>query len=196
MSGPIVLIFSTLDDGKLSLTVIVQAIVLMALLAANTNRGLITYSDKVPRGNDVSQYPSKDNLFSKIVSGQLPIPPAAKFLGAQIERAEHGSIDFSFRADPSFLNAVGHVQGGMLSAMLDEALGVAALLVLDAGQYVVTLETNVQFIKAAVAGELKARGRLVSRTSRIAFTDAELTQDGKLVARGTATIMIKTLPQS
>src|SRR5262249_19567798 len=164
----------------------------MDLLTANRSI-FVNSTTKVAARGDVRQNSPKDNLFSKIASGQAPLPPAAKLLGLQVEHVEHDAIELSFHADSSFLNPADRVQGVSLSAMLDETLSIAALVDLNAGQRVVTLEMNVQFIKAAVSGELRARGRVVSRSNRIAFTEAELIQNGKLVARGTATIAIREI---
>lgn len=80
----------------------------------------------------------------------------------------------------------------MLAAMLDEAMGIATLTTLDQGEYAVTLEMNVQFIGAATEGELQAQGRLIHRTGKIVFMDADLFQNEKLVARATSTSVIKS----
>ncbi|MFT4193021.1 PaaI family thioesterase [Ottowia sp.] len=134
----------------------------------------------------------ESSLFSSILRGELPLPPAAALLGLQIEHATRGSVALSCQAGAAFLNPAGHVQGGMLSAMLDEALSIAALSALGQGEYVVTLEMKVQFIGAATPGALHAQGRLVHRGGRIAFVEGELRQDGQLVARATATVLVRS----
>ena len=133
----------------------------------------------------------ENNLFSSILKGELPLPPAAKLLGLQVEGAASGTVDLSFRADASFLNPAGRIQGGMLSAMLDEALSIAALSTLAPDEYVLTLEMKVQFIGAAVPGVLHAQGRLAHRGARVCFVEGHLQQDGKPVATASATVLIQ-----
>ncbi|MGF1461941.1 MAG: hypothetical protein ACFB2Z_02015, partial [Maricaulaceae bacterium] len=54
-------------------------------------------------------------------------PPPASFmlLGGRFEAfdAEAGVLETSFVADPRFLNAGGVVQGGFLTAMVDDTMG-------------------------------------------------------------------------
>lgn len=133
----------------------------------------------------------ESNLFSLISTGKVAMPPSAVLLGLQVDQATHGEVSLSLSAASSFLNPAGHVQGGMLSAMLDEATGIAALTTLDSGEFVVTLEMKVQFISPGVQGGFQAQGRLIQRTGKIAFVDADLWQKDKLVARATSTLMIQ-----
>ncbi|WP_269432148.1 PaaI family thioesterase [Cupriavidus basilensis] len=127
-----------------------------------------------------------------IVSGKIPPPPAARLLGLEVVSATRGTVELTFFADRSFLNPAGAVQGGMLSAMLDEALSIAALTALDQGEHVLTLEMKVQFIAAARDGQLRAQGRLISQGGRVGFVEADLTQEGKLIARSTATLLVRS----
>ncbi|MFT4103073.1 MAG: PaaI family thioesterase [Burkholderiaceae bacterium] len=132
-----------------------------------------------------------NSLFSMVSRGELPMPAAAALLGLKVEHAERGSVDLSFRADESFLNAAGSIQGGMLSAMLDEALSLSMLTTLDRGEYLVTLEMKVQFISAAQTGALRARGWLIHRGRRIGFVEGDLRQGERLVAKASATVSIQ-----
>jgi len=51
---------------------------------------------------------------------------------------------------------------------------------------------KVQFLRAALEGGLKAQGRVMHRTGRIAFAEADLSQKGELIARATATLVVKS----
>jgi len=139
----------------------------------------------------MTENPEVNSLFSRIASGNIPLPPSSVLLGLKIERAAQGEVNLSMRAASSFLNPAGHVQGGMLAAMLDEATAIATLTTLAQGEFVVTLEMKVQFLNPALEGGLEAKGRVIHRTRRIAFAEAEISQQGKLSARATATLMIK-----
>ena len=69
----------------------------------------------------------KNSFFWKIVDGKVPVPPCAKTLGLEFVEidGERGTIETRFEAVNSFLNPVGHVQGGFLAAMLDDTMGTA-----------------------------------------------------------------------
>ena len=56
---------------------------------------------------------------------KLPAPPSAKLLGWRLISLDTaaGEIELSFEGKPEFLNPMGIVQGGFLSAMLDNTMG-------------------------------------------------------------------------
>jgi uncharacterized protein (TIGR00369 family) len=133
------------------------------------------------------------------VSGDDPLaatPPAARLLGRRVLTADRqrGAVELEFQATQEFVNRHGHVQGGMLAAMLDSAVGCAAVAAL-AGQSVVTLTMNVTYLRPAAAGPMRASGRVVHRGKSIAFADAELRDhSGEVVATATATLRIVRSP--
>jgi uncharacterized protein (TIGR00369 family) len=135
----------------------------------------------------------KQNLFWQIQRGELPIPPAGKTLGMVIHEVdpEQGTIHVEFEGKPEFVNPVGMIQGGFLAAMLDDTLGPALVATLNAGEFAPTLELKVQFIAPARVGKISGIGKVVARGGKIAFLEGELHQDGKLVAKATATAMIR-----
>ncbi|GMG92324.1 PaaI family thioesterase [Cupriavidus metallidurans] len=135
---------------------------------------------------------SEKSLFAMIANGRLPIPPAARLLGLEVVGATRGTVSLSFNADKAFLNPAGKVQGGMLSAMLDEAMSIATLTSLDQGEHALTMEMKVQFIAAAREGAIRAEGRLIALGDRVAFVEADLLQEGKLIAKGNTTLLVRT----
>ena len=60
-------------------------------------------------------------------------PPTPSCSAARPLHAEPGHVRFEFRATEQFLNPAGVVQGGFLTAMLDETMGPAALSELGPG---------------------------------------------------------------
>lgn len=130
------------------------------------------------------------------MSGDDPLvvrTPVARLLGRRVLEADRtaGVVELAFRATKQFINRHGYVQGGMLAAMLDSAVGCAAVAALP-GQSVVTLTMNVSFLRAAEAGPMRARGRVVHRGKSIAFAEAELRDHtGEVVATATGTLRIR-----
>lgn len=138
---------------------------------------------------------NRNSIFWKIFHGELPIPKAAQTLGMEIQSVDsnQGTINVSFQAKEEFTNPAGNVQGGFISAMLDETVSPALLAMLEPDQFAVTLELKTQFIAPASTGKIEGVGKVVSRSNRICFLEGELLQEGKCIARATATSMIQKL---
>ena len=119
----------------------------------------------------------------------LPRPPGAETLGWEIvdARPADGWIRTRFEARQEFLNPAGFVQGGFVTAMLDDTMGPAVLLATEGRSYTVTTSLNVNFIAPARAGAFTGEGQVVSLGKTIAFIEAKLRDaDGTLVATATS----------
>jgi uncharacterized protein (TIGR00369 family) len=131
--------------------------------------------------------------FWDALAGRAPMPPAAVTVGWELIEVnpEHGTIEVAFVATEAFTNPMGNVQGGFLTAMLDDTLGPALVATLDADQFAVTLELKVSFLRPTRPGRLIGRGRVVHRGGTIAFLEGSLADaEGAVVATATATARI------
>jgi uncharacterized protein (TIGR00369 family) len=84
------------------------------------------------------------------------------------------------------------VQGGLVTALLDAAMGGACWTVLDNDQAFLTADLRVEFLRMARPGELRATGTVVRRTRRAVFCAADLySDDGAVLAtsRGTQIVL-------
>lgn len=66
------------------------------------------------------------------------------------------------------------VQGGMVTALLDAAMGSACWRVLDDDQAFLTADLRVEFLRSCPPGLLRAVGEVVRRTRRVVFCSAQL----------------------
>jgi uncharacterized protein (TIGR00369 family) len=66
------------------------------------------------------------------------------------------------------------VQGGLVTALLDAAMGGSCWTVLDRDQAFLTADLRVEFLRSAQPGTLSAHGWVVRRTRRVVFCAAEL----------------------
>ena len=124
------------------------------------------------------------------VFDRFDLPAASALLGWTLRAIDPlaGTIEIGFTADERFGNPQGYVQGGVIAAMLDDTHGPALFAHVDGKVFPVTIDCNISFIKAARFGGFVGKGRLVSMGKTIAFTEAELFDEGgALVARGTFT---------
>jgi uncharacterized protein (TIGR00369 family) len=134
-----------------------------------------------------------DSLFWKIVDGRAPQAPAARTLGLEIVNvdAENRTIETTFQAKEDFINPGGMVQGGFLTAMLDDTMGLMLMATLSAGEFGPTVALNVQFHRPAAVGPLRCFGRITMRGKAVCQLAAELLQNDTVVATATATAVIR-----
>jgi molybdopterin converting factor subunit 1 len=133
--------------------------------------------------------------FMELVGRHAPTPPRyVELLGMRPLHTEPGRMRWEFRASEEMLNPAGLVQGGFVTAMLDEAMGCAAIAQLGPGHTIPTLELNVSFLKPARPGRLVADGRVVQMGKSVAFLAGELRDDeDNLIATATATARVVNL---
>ncbi len=96
---------------------------------------------------------------------------------------------------PQHCNGGGIVHGGFLSALLDTTTGWAVHAQVEAGAAAPHVQLSVQYVRAALPGTtLVCRGTASAVGRRIASTEAEITQDGRTIARAVASHAILAAP--
>jgi uncharacterized protein (TIGR00369 family) len=79
------------------------------------------------------------------------------------------SVEYAF---PSPSGPIMH--GGMVTTILDTAMGGACWTVLKHGETFLTVDLRVEFLRAARPGLLRAEGAVIHRGRRVAFCSADL----------------------
>jgi uncharacterized protein (TIGR00369 family) len=128
-----------------------------------------------------------------MTAGDAPFWESGKTLGWVLEAidAEAQTIRVRFDARPEFTNPMGLVQGGFLTAMLDDTMGPLAALALGGGAFAQTLELKSSFLRPARPGPLHGEGRVVHRGRDIMFLEARLlAPDGAVIATASATARV------
>jgi uncharacterized protein (TIGR00369 family) len=127
---------------------------------------------------------------------RIQVPPNCELtLGMTcVDKAEPGRTVWRMLADERFANPAGIVQGGFLGAMADSAMGSATVtFAAAAGRRVFAsnVEMKTSFLAAARVGSvLECTASVVSGGSRVAFAEAEVTDDtGRVVARASSTYL-------
>lgn len=117
-------------------------------------------------------------------------PPSADLLGLEVLEIdqENSRVTVQFEARPDFCNPIGTVQGGFLTAMLDDAMAIAGVIRSGFTRHVPTLEIKVSFLRPALPGKMRAVGEVLKFGKSIAFFEGSLyDSEGRLVARSSAT---------
>lgn len=135
---------------------------------------------------------TQEGYFERLQRGVVSPPPIASTLGGKIVAVdvETGTLESDYLATDAFLNPAGTVQGGMLSAMLDDVTAFLVTATLGEGEFCATLNLNVSFLRAAQAGPLLGRARLERRGKDVCNVTGELLQADRVVATATATCLI------
>jgi uncharacterized protein (TIGR00369 family) len=128
-----------------------------------------------------------------IAGGRLPPPPMASLLGIRVTGVGEGEVLMTCAADEAFYNPLGVVHGGLLCTLLDTAMGLALHTLLPPGAGFSTIEIKVNFLKPVRDddGDLRARGRVTKRGSRVTFAEAEVRDpSGSIVGNATSSLLV------
>lgn len=118
----------------------------------------------------------------------LTPPPSSKLLGWHLidARPHDGWIRIGFDGRKDFCNPAGFVQGGILSAMLDDTMGPAVFAMTDGRLYTATITMTVNFLAPARPGRIFGEANVTQLGKTIAFVEGRLmAEDGAVLATAT-----------
>lgn len=125
--------------------------------------------------------------------GEIPEAPAVTALDISIHEIEKGKANFEFTPQDFHYNAVGTVHGGVISTILDTAMGCTLLSTLSEEFTFTTLELKINFLKAVTkqTGKMIAVGKIIHAGRTTAMIEASLIDiNGKVYSHGTSTCLI------
>ena len=106
-----------------------------------------------------------------------------------------GWAEFTFDPSPDFANPAGVIQGGFLSAMLDDAMSIATAISRGFSIIVPTLQLSVTFLKPAPLTRLIGRGEVLRVGTNTAQMQGSLRlPDGTVLAVATSSAVIRPYP--
>lgn len=122
--------------------------------------------------------------------------PFSAHIGAEMEELREGYARLSLILEPRHTNPNGVMHGGVITTMMDSALGAAlsALRGEEAGRNPhATVEMNASFLSGARPGDrIVVEGRVLRLGKSIAFGEAEARRGGdELIAKGRLTFAIR-----
>lgn len=122
--------------------------------------------------------------------GDLPSPP---LIGIGIGDVEVDRVTFTMTPAEYHYNPIGSVHGGIISTLMDSAMGCAVQTSLPAGTAYTTLELKVNFLKALTrdTGEVFCEGKVIYMGGRVATAEARLVDAaGTLFGHATTTCLV------
>ena len=124
----------------------------------------------------------------------MPDPHVWRTLGYRNAGWEPGRITIEWDASEEYCFLFGEsyvVHGGMVSTLLDTAMGGACWTLMSEAEDFLTADLRTEFHRSARPGTLRAEGHVVQRNRRVVFCAAELYQDGELVASARCTQIVR-----
>jgi uncharacterized protein (TIGR00369 family) len=112
---------------------------------------------------------------------QIPAPPSSKLLGWHLldARPEDGWIRIGFDGKREFCNPAGFVQGGILSAMLDDTMGPAVFVMTEGRLCTATITMTVNFLAPARPGPITGEATVTQLGKTVAFVEGRLFAGGR-----------------
>jgi uncharacterized protein (TIGR00369 family) len=135
--------------------------------------------------------------FWDIIEGRSPLSPVTRLLGWRLLAldADRGTIRVEYTAASEFINPIGTVQGGIITAMLDDAMGPVATAFLGGHHMAPTIEMKTNFLRPAMVGSLFVDACVVHRANNIIFLSGTMKdKDNRLIATASATARIFDWP--
>ncbi len=116
-------------------------------------------------------------------------------MGIDVVSTEPGKAVLKMQVRPDMKNGVGWLQGGMLAAIADEAMALALYPLLSETQGIATISESTSFIRGIQEGGIIAKGRVIRKGRRVAFTEGEVytgTDERILLSRTSAAFAVTT----
>ena len=147
--------------------------------------------DPVAAAHDLAQLDGLTALRA-IIAGELPPPPIATLLGFELVEVGPGRAIFAVEPGEQHYNPIGMVHGGLAATLIDSATGCAVHTTLPAGTAYTTTDVQVRFVRTITrdTGRIECTGEVVHRGRTMATAQARLTAGDKLLAHGTASLLI------
>ena len=127
---------------------------------------------------------------------ERPASPFVELIGGRMEEWREGYVRMSLTLAPHHTNPNGVMHGGVVTTLMDEALGqvvasVRGLETMFAAPHA-TVEMSASFLAGARPGDrIEVEARVLRLGRRVAFGEAEARRgDGELIAKGRMTFVI------
>ncbi len=141
-------------------------------MAEVSDRGPLTERNRLIKENRIAEYASPN-----LALGMAPVEFGP------------GTSRWVWHSQPgSALNPFGTLQGGYLTVFVDELLATAIASVLEDGEWAMTAEFKINFLRALTPAPLAGSARVLRRSRTLAFLEAQVeTADGQIAVTASST---------
>jgi acyl-coenzyme A thioesterase 13 len=116
--------------------------------------------------------------------------PAGNWMKPRLEGAEKGKIEISVLIRREMCNPFGNIHGGMMSLVIDEAIG-WAIVSLEAEGHYTSISLNIDFLYAAAEGErITAKAEIIRHGKKIINAEVHVyNENGILLSKATSNLV-------
>ncbi|MDT7579821.1 MAG: hypothetical protein QOK35_1085 [Pseudonocardiales bacterium] len=114
----------------------------------------------------------------------------ASFLGVRYGAVEDGRARLELDATEDHLNRAGTVQGGVLAALADMAMGQALRSSTEEDEVPATSQLTVTYLRPGRTGRLVATGEVRKQGDNLSVCEADVEQDGRTLVHALATFAV------
>ena len=120
--------------------------------------------------------------------------PAGNWLGITLEHIEKGAATLTMTVRPEMANPYGNIHGGMMSLVIDEAIG-WAVVSLDTDIHYTSLTLNLDFLYAIKEGNtLRAESKVLRVGKKIINVECHVYDlEGKILARANSNLIVTNM---
>lgn len=120
------------------------------------------------------------------------VNPFFSLMGIELGLIGNGEATLSMEVRPDMLNGAGWLQGGIFTAICDEAMALALFTVLTEGEQIATISESTSFLLGTKKGKIVASGKVVKKGHLIAFTEGQVmrSEDGSILSQTRASFAI------
>ena len=135
-------------------------------MAEVSDRGPLTERNRLIKENRIAEYASPN-----LALGMAPV------------QFGPGTSRWVWHSQPaSALNPFGTLQGGYLTVFVDELLSTAIASMLEDGEWAMTAEFKINFLRALTPAPLAGSARVLRRSRTLAFLEAHVETEGGQIA--------------
>ena len=96
--------------------------------------------------------------------------PFFLLMGIDVDSFGDGQAELSMQVRPDMQNGVGWLQGGLYTALCDEAMALALFTILENGERIATISESTSYLEGIRCGKIIAKGKVVKKGRHVAFT--------------------------
>ena len=129
-------------------------------------------------------------MTERIPPGVKGFSPFIDLMGLNFTKCEDGHSQCLLEVKAQLLNAQKMLHGAVTYAMADSGMGLALYSCIGDDEAIATIETNIVYFRSVTSGVLTCDAKVIHRSRRIATAEAEITNEGRPVAKALGTFSI------
>lgn len=137
-------------------------------------------------GFALQNHQKKGSYLEKIKEYGREANPFFCLMGIEVDSFGEGKAELSMEVRPDMLNGAGWLQGGLFTALCDEAMALSLFTVLEDGERIATISESTSFLQGIRKGKVIAKGRVVKKGRQVAFTEGTVMDAGGQVLSQTS----------